>query len=78
VGDADELQRELLARIREKVDRDPTESEALFTKCAWCGKVRAGDGWADVADENLPVARTSHGICPDCLEMLRSSGKSRR
>jgi hypothetical protein len=76
MGDAEEIQAELLARIRAKVDGDLTEFAALFTKCAWCGKVRTGEGWAVDADVDPPAARTSHGICPDCVTMLRSSGKS--
>jgi hypothetical protein len=76
MGGGEEIQAELLARIRAKVDRDPTDSPALFTECAWCGKVRTGEGWAVDADIDPPAVHTSHGICPDCVTMLRSNGKS--
>jgi hypothetical protein len=37
--------------------------------CAWCQRVRTGQGrWERVDPADPRQASASHGICPDCLE----------
>ena len=59
----------LIQRLRE-VARGPD----LLVRCAWCGRIKAGDEWFDVtAHAHLTPAavdRCSHGICPDCFSEL--------
>jgi len=52
--------------------------ERLLSRCAWCGRYRAGEQWIVIADSAAPLQRagSTHGICPDCLTDLRRSGKS--
>lgn len=50
----------------------------LAARCAWCGRYRVGRRWVTIeraldADE---TARVSHGICPDCVAILRDTGMS--
>jgi hypothetical protein len=45
----------------------------LVVVCAWCGKFRVGATWvAAVAATDLD--RSTHGICPSCLETLDCAG----
>jgi hypothetical protein len=49
----------------------------LISRCAWCGRYRVGGRWFVV--EPKPQAlenKTSHGICDDCVAVLRQSGMS--
>jgi hypothetical protein len=49
------------------------------TVCAWCGAF-AIDAEFFAPGERLRfprLARVTHGICPDCLEELRQTGRSR-
>lgn len=50
----------------------------LVSRCAWCGRYRVGERWVDAGRGSaLPQwSRATHGICPDCLDDLRRSGKS--
>jgi len=45
-------------------------SEALRIVCAWCGRARtsSGDWRRPESTDSLPDARTTHGICHDCLK----------
>jgi hypothetical protein len=50
----------------------------LTTRCAWCGRYRVEGRWVVLAASPLITAsHTSHGICEDCVEALRSAGLSR-
>ena len=59
--------RAFVARVR----REPTW---LPLRCAWCGRIQVEDDFVDVdasLDGDLPERlreRSTHGICPDCLE----------
>jgi hypothetical protein len=52
-------------------------------RCAWCGRIEIGGAWRD--EDSVPgffKARrdpesVSHGICEECLEELRQTGRSR-
>ncbi len=61
------------SRIVVEASRCPRDAERLVAHCAWCGKVRVGEGW--LAAEELPFflaegveSRRTHSICPDCYE----------
>jgi hypothetical protein len=57
--------------------REVARGQELLIRCAWCGRVKAGDDWFDVtAHGHLTpgtVDRCSHGICPDCFSELMPS-----
>ena len=43
----------------------------LVPMCAWCSKIREGDGqWSDIASyiSTHTEADVSHGICPECAK----------
>ena len=43
----------------------------LTTICAWCNKIRDGEGlwhWAETALQAGREAEVSHGMCPECAE----------
>lgn len=52
---------------------------ATATICGWCGRVSVEGTWLDrgrLHHDDLPAdvhRRSSHGICPDCLAMVRRS-----
>src|SRR5262249_8151979 len=60
------------------------ETNTLVAHCAWCGRLRLGEGWVDV--EEVPQFlivqmqlgdRRTHGICPECFdEAQRLAGKA--
>jgi hypothetical protein len=49
----------------------------LISRCAWCGRYRVGSRWfvVDPKPEGLEN-KTSHGICDDCVAVLREAGMS--
>jgi len=51
---------------------------SLASRCAWCGRYRVGTHWVTVdrALESDETAGISHGICPDCVAILRDTGMS--
>jgi hypothetical protein len=54
----------------------------LTTRCAWCGRFAVGNRFVDRDDvprfvELTPPERITHGICPECVDELRRTGKSR-
>jgi hypothetical protein len=60
-------------------DRDLNEitsDSELLVRCAWCGRIKTEDEWADVAQvlamrlTRDSAERHSHGICPDCFAKL--------
>lgn len=41
----------------------------LLTVCAWCNRIRTRQGeWCDAEEGDSRGPRTTHGICPECLE----------
>ena len=50
----------------------------MATRCAWCGRYRAGDRWVLLAEapDFVELAAVTHGICDDCIAELRASGLS--
>jgi hypothetical protein len=56
-------------------------TEPNVASCAWCGRYRVHGEWVDgpqVTAHLMPAADdVSHGICPDCIAKLRTSGHSR-
>jgi hypothetical protein len=63
---------EVLARV--SVVRSGT---GLITRCAWCGRYGVGDRWfvVDPKPQGLEN-KTTHGICDDCVAVLREAGMS--
>lgn len=71
---------ELLARVATHIELSRSRLEIhelrdLLPVCAWCHRVREDDGYWEsmeryVASHGGP--KTTHGICPDCLERLKS------
>ncbi len=35
--------------------------------CAWCQRVRTGEGWESASGLDLNAPGVTHGICPECL-----------
>jgi hypothetical protein len=49
----------------------------VTSRCAWCGRYRAGERWVVVERAPTPLAMsTSHSICEDCVTALRRTGMS--
>jgi hypothetical protein len=49
----------------------------MTSRCAWCGRYRIGDRWMVLGQSRLiATSRTTHGICEDCIEVLRAAGLS--
>jgi hypothetical protein len=46
--------------------------ESLVVMCAWCRRVRAGQGWLTVEQflERQHHAQTTHGICEGCAASI--------
>jgi hypothetical protein len=63
---------EVLARV--SVVRAGT---GLISRCAWCGRYRVGGHWFVVEPKPKGLEnKTSHGICDDCVAVLREAGMS--
>jgi predicted hydrocarbon binding protein len=62
-GRACEIQVELLARA--------SAEQLLTAVCAWCHRVRFGDGSWHMQPDLRSRATLSHGICEDCAEAFR-------
>lgn len=47
---------------------------AMVTICAWCSlRRRVVDGtWFEITESGPPPSHVSHGVCPECLERLRT------
>ena len=72
-----ELQDRLAQRVRELEAALARERrlQELLPICAWCHKVRNDQNYWQAVEEYLSeyaAVRFSHGICPDCLEAVRS------
>jgi hypothetical protein len=51
----------------------------LWLRCAWCGRYESGDAWVSFGPvERPPVDRTTHGICPACLEVQHRAAEERQ
>jgi hypothetical protein len=58
-----------------------TRSEARLLVCGWCRKVAVGESWEEVEKavaglrlfEQVPMPRTTHGICEACYERVRET-----
>jgi len=65
------------ARLAEALDHVKM-LQGLLPICAWCKRIRDDEGyWAKVEayfHQRIGVEFT-HGICPECLENLRSGGE---
>jgi hypothetical protein len=59
-------------------------SPGELVRCAWCGRVAAGDYWIDpypLLGANLRERlrkSASHGVCPDCFERLMTESERQR
>jgi len=57
------------------------DRDAMLTRCAWCERIELAGRW--IIRESAPIlphdigGRTTHGICPACVEVLRRSGRTR-
>jgi len=62
------------ARLRSFLDR-VLRDDSLLLQCAWCGRIRTDGEWFEESELaaagalGLLVDRTTHGICPRCLEL---------
>jgi len=58
--------------------REDLREGALTCRCAWCGRYRIGEArWVRVEPSaHAAIAQTTHGICDDCITILRESGLS--
>jgi FixJ family two-component response regulator len=60
-------------------DRHVWRREALVRACSWCKRVDAAGEWVEVDEaigrlrlfEHHDMPSVSHGICPDCFEVMR-------
>ncbi|HET7483881.1 MAG TPA: hypothetical protein VFJ64_00735 [Solirubrobacterales bacterium] len=60
------------------LDPEVPRSESALTMCGWCDRFEVDGGWVEVEEAarrlelfNRPeLPALSHGICPDCNEML--------
>jgi hypothetical protein len=67
----------------ELLDVNFPRSEEMLTVCAWCKKVKVG-GWVEVEDavrelwlfERTQLPRITHGVCPECQEMVELTLKT--
>ena len=51
----------------------------LWLRCAWCGRYQDGAAWVSFDPVERPsVDRTSHGICPACLEVQHRAAEERQ
>jgi hypothetical protein len=51
----------------------------LWLRCAWCGRYEDSGAWVAFGPvERPPVDRTSHGICPACLEVQHRAAEERQ
>ena len=66
--------------------REARAGETLLLRCAWCEKLRVGAEWlrldatgsgqVRIAEELVRVS--SHGICPECFDRVRSEADAKR
>jgi len=66
--------RRVSARLAEALDQVKT-LQALLPICAWCKRIRDDEGyWSQVEAyfHKYTGVDFSHGICPECLEKMRS------
>lgn len=50
---------------------------ALMSRCAWCGRYRIAERWVVVGPGGMiELTQTTHGICEDCVAVLREAGLS--
>jgi hypothetical protein len=91
-ADDERLIEVLLGRVQEAVDAahelvaDPEvlahvstlrAGRGLISRCAWCGRYRVGGRWFVVEPKPEGLNdETSHGICDDCVAVLREVGMS--
>ena len=64
-----------VVRLRETLDH-LRQLKELIPICAWCKRVRDDEDYWQSIEEYLHVHTGSdftHGICPHCLETMRSS-----
>jgi hypothetical protein len=63
---------EVLARV--SVVRAGT---GLISRCAWCGRYEVGGRWFVIEPKPQGLEnKTSHGICDECVAVLREVGMS--
>lgn len=49
----------------------------LISRCAWCGRYRVGGRWFVIEPKPQELEnKTSHGICDECVAVLREAGMS--
>jgi len=69
-----EQDREELIRDLQRTLSEVKTLNGLLPICAWCRKLRDDQGyWSQVEDyiRKHTLARTTHGICPDCLDRIK-------
>lgn len=74
--------RRLVRETRELIAASPCvfDPAAMVHRCAWCGRISTDEiEWSDAAEVPAHVLRlnSTHGICPDCIEDLVTTGHSR-
>jgi hypothetical protein len=72
--DERERQSRLLAELRDALE-DVKRLHDLLPICAWCKKIRDDRGyWQQLEGymQEHDIATFTHGICPDCVEKLRT------
>ena len=66
---------------QELLSAEVPRSKRTLTMCGWCDRFLVGDEWVEVEEaaarlglfELAELPKISHGICPDCGEMLRAA-----
>ena len=66
--------------------REAEEGRVLLLRCAWCGRLRVGDEWLlleTIGSDQTSIAedlvrRSTHGICPGCLEQVNADVAAHR
>ena len=71
-----------LSRLLREARADGT----LLLRCAWCGKLQVGAEWlrldatgsgeTRIAEQLVRIS--SHGICPECFDRVRSEADAKR
>ena len=66
--------------------REAHAGERLLRHCAWCDRLEVGGEWLDleaIGSGQVQIAtalihRSTHGICPDCLQRTLAEGEAER
>jgi hypothetical protein len=61
--------------VASRSGKDAASPEEFPIRCAWCGRIRTSEEWAEVEAASLQITDVltptmSHGICPECFGTL--------